>query len=30
MQKVIKKGSPGPVHYYEHESSDVAGVKHLP
>src|SRR4051812_41120114 len=29
-QKVIKKGNPGEVHYFEHESGQVAGVKHLP
>ena len=29
-QKVIKKGSPGEVHYFEHQSGRVAGVKHLP
>jgi hypothetical protein len=29
-QKVIKRGHPGEVHYFEHESGQVAGVKHLP
>ena len=29
-QKVIKKGSTGEVHYFEHESGDVADVKFLP
>lgn len=29
-RKVIKKGTPGEVHYFEHESGQVAGVKHLP
>jgi hypothetical protein len=29
-QKVIKKGTPGEVHYFEHESGQVAGVKYLP
>ncbi len=28
-QKVIKKGNPGEVHYFEHQSGQVAGVKHL-
>ena len=26
-QKVIKKGNSGEVHYFEHESGQVAGVK---
>ena len=26
-QKVIKKGNTGEVHYFEHESGQVAGVK---
>jgi hypothetical protein len=29
-QKVIKKGNPGEIHYFEHESGRVAGVKHFP
>ena len=29
-QKVIKKGSSGEVHYFEHQSGRVAGVKYLP
>jgi hypothetical protein len=29
-QKVIKKGDPGEIHYFEHESGQVADVKHLP
>ena len=29
-QKVIKKGNPGEVHYFEHASGQVAGVKYLP
>lgn len=29
-QKVIKKGSPGEVHYFEHQSGQVADVKHVP
>jgi hypothetical protein len=29
-QKVIKKGNPGEIHYFEHESGQVAGVKHFP
>jgi hypothetical protein len=29
-QKVIKKGSAGEVHYFEHESGQVADVKYLP
>jgi len=29
-QKVIKKGVPGEVHYFEHESGQVADVKYLP
>jgi hypothetical protein len=28
-KKVIKKGSSGDVHYFEHESGQVAGVKFL-
>jgi len=29
-QKVIKKGNTGEVHYFEHTSGQVAGVKFLP
>lgn len=29
-QKVIKKGTSGEVHYFEHQSGQVADVKHLP
>jgi hypothetical protein len=29
-QKVIKKGSPGDVHYFEHDSGQVADVKYFP
>jgi len=29
-QKVIKKGSSGEIHYFEHQSGQVADVKHLP
>lgn len=29
-QKVIKQGKPGDVHYFEHQSGQVAGVKHFP
>ncbi len=29
-QKVIKKGERGDVHYFEHESGQVAGVKFFP
>jgi hypothetical protein len=29
-QKVIKKGTPGEVHYFEHASGQVAGVKYYP
>ncbi|MDQ3010009.1 MAG: hypothetical protein M3X11_04825 [Acidobacteriota bacterium] len=29
-QKVIKQGNIGEVHYFEHESSQVAGVKFFP
>ncbi len=29
-QKVIKKGSNGEVHYFEHASGQVAGVKFFP
>ena len=29
-QKVIKYGNNGEVHYFEHESGDVAGVKFFP
>jgi hypothetical protein len=29
-QKVIKKGSGGEVHYFEHSSGQVAGVKFFP
>jgi hypothetical protein len=29
-QKVIKKGHPGEIHYLEHESGQVADVKHFP
>jgi hypothetical protein len=29
-QKVIKKGSPGEVHYFEHVSGQVADVKYYP
>ena len=29
-QKVIKKGNTGEVHYFEHESGQVAGVKYFP
>jgi hypothetical protein len=29
-QKVIKKGNTGEVHYFEHASGQVAGVKFLP
>ncbi len=29
-QKVIKAGNMGEVHYFEHESGQVAGVKHFP
>ena len=28
-QKVIKKGFPGDIHYFEHVSSQVAGVKYF-
>lgn len=28
-QKVIKKGSPGEIHYFEHASGKVAGVKYF-
>lgn len=29
-KKVIKRGTPGEVHYFEHQSGRVADVKHLP
>jgi hypothetical protein len=29
-QKVIKKGFPGEVHYFEHQSGQVADVKYFP
>jgi hypothetical protein len=29
-QKVIKKGSIGEIHYFEHASGQVAGVKYFP
>ena len=29
-QKVIKKGGIGEVHYFEHVSGQVAGVKYFP
>ena len=29
-QKVIKQGNIGEVHYFEHASGQVAGVKYLP
>ena len=29
-RKVIKQGTPGEVHYFEHRSSQVAGVKPVP
>ena len=29
-QKVIKQGNSGEVHYFEHKSGTVAGVKFLP
>jgi hypothetical protein len=29
-RKVIKKGSPGDIHYFEHESGQVADVKYFP
>ena len=29
-QKVIKQGNNGEVHYFEHESGSVAGVKFFP
>jgi hypothetical protein len=29
-QKVIKKGTTGEVHYFEHVSGQVAGVKYFP
>ena len=29
-QKVIKQGNSGEVHYFEHESGSVAGVKFFP
>ena len=29
-QKVIKDGNIGEVHYFEHESGQVAGVKYFP
>jgi len=29
-KKVIKAGSPGDVHYFEHESGQVADVKYFP
>jgi hypothetical protein len=29
-QKVIKQGDPGEVHYFEHASDQVAGVKYYP
>ncbi|MHB1425666.1 MAG: hypothetical protein ACYC3I_21060 [Gemmataceae bacterium] len=29
-QKVIKKGNSGEVHYFEHVSGQVAGVKYYP
>jgi hypothetical protein len=28
-QKVIKRGTRGEVHYFEHASGQVAGVKHI-
>jgi hypothetical protein len=29
-QKVIKKGHPGEIHYFEHASGQVADVKYFP
>jgi hypothetical protein len=29
-QKVIKKGTPGAIHYFEHSSGHVADVKYFP
>jgi hypothetical protein len=29
-KKVIKKGTTGDVHYFEHQSGQVAGVKYFP
>ncbi len=29
-QKVIKQGNTGEIHYFEHESGQVAGVKYFP
>ncbi len=29
-QKVIKKGNPGDIHYFEHASGQVADVKYYP
>jgi hypothetical protein len=29
-QKVIKKGTSGELHYFEHESGHVSGVKFIP
>jgi hypothetical protein len=29
-QKVINKGDPGEVHYFEHQSGQVADVKYFP
>jgi hypothetical protein len=29
-QKVIKQGNTGEVHYFEHASGQVAGVKYFP
>jgi len=29
-RKVIKQGLPGEIHYFEHESGQVAGVKYYP
>jgi hypothetical protein len=29
-QKVIKKGNTGDLHYFEHESGEVADVKYFP
>jgi len=29
-QKVIKPGNTGEIHYFEHESGKVAGVKYFP
>jgi hypothetical protein len=29
-KKVIKKGNTGEIHYFEHDSGQVAGVKYFP